>query len=196
MGEEERIKSFVQCCQMSDFFIKQEFFDYLYDNGFFNAPASTKYHGAYEGGLFDHSQAVFKRLFEITEHEGLEWQRRQSPFVVGMFHDLCKIDQYVTVLTPNPLDEQTGNRHEPYKSFIHNNNLLIKGHGAKSIMLLSQFITLSEEEMLCIRYHMGAYETDDWNEFDKAIKKCPNVLWTHTADMLASKCDDVQGVVL
>ena len=41
--------------------------------------------------------------------------------------------------------------------------------------------------MLCIRYHMGAYEKDGWNEFDLAIRKYPNVLWTHTADMYASK---------
>ena len=27
----------------------------LDDLGFFTAPASTKYHGAFEGGLFDHS---------------------------------------------------------------------------------------------------------------------------------------------
>lgn len=30
----------------------------LDDMGFFDAPASTKYHGNYAGGLFDHSLAV------------------------------------------------------------------------------------------------------------------------------------------
>lgn len=50
---------------------------------------------------------------------------------------------------------------------------------------------LTEEEELCIRYHMGAYETDDWDGFDKAIRKFPNVLFTHTADMYASKCMEV-----
>ena len=54
-------------------------------------------------------------------------------------------------------------------------------------MMLSQFITLTEEEILCIRYHMGPYVTADWDEYDKAIKKYPNVLFTHTADMYASK---------
>lgn len=48
---------------------------------------------------------------------------------------------------------------------------------------------LTEEEVLCIRYHMGAYETKDWAGFDLAIKKYPNVLYTHTADMLASKLE-------
>jgi hypothetical protein len=54
-------------------------------------------------------------------------------------------------------------------------------------MLLSQFINLTEEELLCIRFHMGAYETGDWSSYDIAIRKFPNVLFTHTADMFASK---------
>jgi len=47
--------------------------------------------------------------------------------------------------------------------------------------------SLTEEEILCIRYHMGAYNCDDWEGYDKAIRKYPNVLFTHTADMYASK---------
>ena len=61
----------------------------------------------------------------------------------------------------------------------------------KSIMLLSQFINLTEEELLCIRYHMGAYEKEAWDQYDMAIKKYPNVLWTHHADMIASKLLEV-----
>ena len=52
---------------------------------------------------------------------------------------------------------------------------------------IEQHMGLTEEERLCIRYHMGAYETSDWDGYDQAIRKFPNVLWTHTADMLASK---------
>ena len=142
---------------------------------FFTSPASTKYHGAYEGGLYDHSKQVFLRLQELTERNGLSWQRNESPFIVGMLHDICKCDQYI----------------KTNEGYQYNNNTLLKGHGSKSILILSQYINLTEEEMLCIRLHMGAYEQDDWDMFDKAIKKYPNVLWTHTADMLASKVDDV-----
>ena len=75
--------------------------------------------------------------------------------------------------------------------YEYNTNTLLKGHGSKSVMILSQLFTLTEEEMLCIRYHMGAYEKEEWPEFDAAIRKYQNVLWTHQADMLASKVDDV-----
>lgn len=151
--------------------------DYLENGGYFTAPASTKYHGAYEGGLYDHSKQVFLRLKRLTEDNSLEWERPESPFIIGMFHDLCKCDQY------NKVDKE--NRYE------HNTNTLLKGHGSKSVMLLSRFLVLTDEEMVCIRYHMGAYEKEEWQEFDMAIKMFPNVLWTHTADMLASKVDGI-----
>lgn len=149
--------------------------------GFFTAPASTKYHGAYEGGLYDHSRQVFLRLKKLTEDNDLEWQRPESPFIIGMFHDLCKYDQYIIN------DHYEG---DPV-TYSFNQNTLLKGHGAKSVLLLSPLITLTEEEMVCIRYHMGAYEKEEWSEFDKAIRMFPNTLWTHMADVLASKVDDV-----
>ena len=65
---------------------------------------------------------------------------------------------------------------------------IIKGHGDKSVIYaLNWGCPLTEEEIACITYHMGAYETNRWDEFSNAIKKFPNVLYTHTADMIADK---------
>lgn len=153
--------------------------DWLAKIGFFDAPASTKYHGTYAGGLYDHSFAVYKWLKTITENMNLQWQRPESPFIVGMFHDLCKCDQYKLV------------KNQDESHYEHVDNLLLTGHGAKSVMLLSTVMQLTEEEMLCIRYHMGAYEKDDWPGFDAAIRKYSTVLYTHTADMLASKVSNI-----
>ncbi len=153
--------------------------DWLNQTGFFEAPASSKYHGDYPGGLYEHSLFVYRRLNSITKNMNLKWERPESPFIIGVFHDICKCDQYRMIDDPN------GYHYE------HANNLLLSGHGAKSVMLLSTQMQLTEEEMLCIRYHMGAYEKDDWAGYDAAIRKYPNTLWTHTADMLASKVDGV-----
>ena len=167
--------------------------DYLKTGGFFTAPASTKYHGVYEGGLYDHSRAVTKRLIDITDKMELKWQRPESPFIVGMFHDLCKCDQYKAVIQQGLVNEDANGVKEfgIKTAYEYNNDLLLKGHGEKSVMILSQFMTLTEEEMLCIRYHMGAYKTDEWLQFDLAIKRHENVLWCHQADQLASKVDNI-----
>ena len=147
----------------------------LSELGFFTQPASTKYHGAYEGGLFDHSFLTAKALVDLTEKLDLKWERPESPYIVGMFHDLCKCDNYVK-------DFETD-------KYIYNPEIIIPGHGDKSVIILSQYMRLTDEEIACIRWHMGAYETDTkmWNYYGKAIEKYPNVLFTHTADMISSR---------
>lgn len=178
MTDKERL-DFMIATNLSEI-VKEDFLKWLAENGFFTAPASTKYHGNYEGGLFDHSFMVMNLLVELSAANGLKWKRPVSPFLVGMFHDLCKIDQYrIDNSTPYTVGEPT--RYE------YNPNTMYKGHGDKSIILLSQFTTLTDEETACIRYHMGAFtEKEEWRDYTRAVHAFPNVLWTHQADMLAS----------
>ncbi len=165
--------------------------DWLADHGFFSAPASTKWHGAFPGGLYDHSKAVFDALTFLTERLNLTWQRPESPFIIGMFHDLCKVDQYREVVD-EPGKVMFG-EFEPKGREVHYEwaDPFVKGHGDKSVMYLSHLMRLTEEEMFCIRYHMGAFEKDDIEGYSKAVEKFNNVLFAHTADMMASK---IQGV--
>ena len=192
-NKKEKMKCFVEACKSVKFDPGDDFKIWLVDNGYFTAPASRKYHGAYEGGLFDHSFTVYKRLETLTTNNNLVWTRPQSPFIIGMFHDLCKIDQYVPVYSDEYESDGNGllKSVKKVKGYEYNPDTILKGHGSKSVMLLSQFVTLTEEEMLCIRYHMGPYEKDDWTEFDKAIHKYQNTYWTFSADMLASKVDGI-----
>ena len=196
-SKEEMVNNFFSLAKENKVEISDKFGEWLIDKGFFDAPASTKYHGNYLGGLYDHSRRVFDRLVWLTDNNKLEWERPQSPFIIGMFHDLCKFDNYLPVVENEYIHE--GNKlvmSSTVKQFDYNKDTIIKGHATKSIMLLSQFMILTQEEMLCIRFHMGAYgneteQKDEWAAFDKAIHKYPNVLWTHMADMLASKVDDI-----
>lgn len=162
---------------------KHRFFDYLVKNGFFEKPASLNHHGKDYGDLFVHSYNVAYKLIQYTTDLGLNWRRPESPMIIGLFHDLCKVDNYIS---DGSVPE---NRREG--GFCYNDKQMMKGHGDKSVILLSQFMTLTEEEILCIRYHMGAYEKDDWDGFDRAIRNYPNVLYTHTADMYVSKVIDI-----
>lgn len=173
--------------------ISNEFYDWLIKNGFFTQAASTKYHGAYEGGLFDHSYEVTQVLLDMTQRLNLQWKRPESPYIIGMFHDLCKIDNYITIVDePGEIMMGTGDAKGREIHFEYNSNCILTGHADKSIMLLSQFVNLTEEELLCIRFHMGAYEgQDQWDNYDKAIRKYETVLFTHTADMYTSKVKDV-----
>ena len=152
--------------------------DCILENGFDKKPASIKYHLNFTGGLLLHSVNVAKTLVELTQKLNLKWESPDSPIIVGLFHDLCKLDLYKR-------DEQNGN----VFGWGYNDTpeLKLGGHGMLSALIASRFVPLTNEELYCIRYHMGAYETEDWEGFDYAIKKYPNVLYTHTADMISSK---------
>ena len=157
-------------------FINDDFYRYLKYNDFFVAPASTKYHGNYQGGLLKHSINVATILNNLTINNKLKWMDNRSPTLIGLFHDLCKIDNYI----------KTDN------GYIHNKDITLNGHGDKSIMILSQFIKLTVEEIHCIRWHMGAFDNkDNWNSYSSSIKKYPNVLWTHHADMISATIDNI-----
>ena len=169
MERKELLDEFLKICPSDR--ITPEVKDYLEKNGFFTAPASTKFHGSYEGGLFDHSLNVAKQLVYLTLSQELKWPFPDSPVVIGLFHDLCKIDQY----------RKVGN------SYVWVNTP-ISGHGTKSVAYLSSIMTLAPEEIACIRHHMGAFgDNNAQRQYTEAIHKYPNVLWTHTADMIASQ---------
>ena len=153
---------------------------FLAQHDAYEMPASTKYHGACPGGWFDHSLCVMQQLLLLTDRNGLAWKRPESPYIVGFFHDICKLDQYTAV------------RMEAGKPvYAWRSNILFKGHGEKSVIMLSTLGQLTEEEAACIRYHMGAFtDKEQWSDYTRAVQYYPNVLWTHTADMIASYiCD-------
>ena len=99
------------------------------DWGFFRAPASVNHHGNYEGGLFDHSFAVTEALLELTEKLDLKWWRPESPIIVGMFHDLCKCDQYIKKPGVYLRGSETLVSGENLFHYEYNTNKTLKGHG-------------------------------------------------------------------
>lgn len=157
-------------------------FDYIEDRGFTELPASLKHHLNTAGGLLIHSVNVTKALIELTEKLDLKWKRPESPIIVGLLHDLCKLEFYKVNYDYDP-------RGGDKITFVYNDDaeFNLGGHGMLSVVLAQRFIKLTDEEIHCIRFHMGAYEQKDWSMYDAAIRKYPNVLYTHTADMIASK---------
>lgn len=126
---------------------------------------------------------------KLTEECRLDWQNPRSPLLVGMFHDLCKMDNY-----QHPVIAETlgGEEIRDDSKWEYAMDTLLKGHGDKSVMVLAQYFKLTEEEIMCIRYHMGAFcDKSEWNDYTRAVHKYTNVLWTHQADMLASHVEGV-----
>lgn len=124
------------------------------DTDFFTAPASTQYHGAVEGGLLEHSLAVYRQMMTVME-TWFDAYDAETVAIVALLHDLCKTNFY-TVKTRNVKNETTGRWEQvPFYSI---DDKLPLGHGEKSLWIANQFIKLSIEEAMAIRWHMGGYD--------------------------------------
>jgi hypothetical protein len=147
----------------------------LHETTFYVDPASTKYHLNIVEGLSIHSDDFYNNLMDLTRHMGLVWQEKDSPYIIAKCHDLCKIGAYIN----NGDGTYSYNPEHP------------TGHGSLSLEIAKSWIELTEEEELCIRWHMGAFDAkENWNQYTAAIRLYPNVLWAHTADMMATHIDE------
>ncbi|MCD8286481.1 MAG: hypothetical protein LUD50_04585 [Clostridia bacterium] len=159
-----------------------ELVEWLKNIGYFEKPASLKGHGSWHGGLFDHSFHVALELQRLTDGMHLNWERPGSPEIIGLLHDVCKCDDYMydALCSPNP------------SKYIHSDIRQLPGHGDKSLIMLLGHADLTEEEIMCIRYHMGAFtDREEWEFYTRAVQHYPNVLYTHTADMIAAHIDGI-----
>ena len=165
-----------------------ELLDYLERSDFFSAPASTRYHGSYPGGLCAHSVNVYNRLTELVEAESIV--RGKASFgpetlaVCGLLHDLCKVGFY-TVSTRNVKNEQTGKwETQPYYAV---EDKFPYGHGEKSVFMIERYMRLTLEEAMAIRFHMGDYSDQNTS---RAFEKYPLALFLHQADERATFLDE------
>ena len=162
--------------------------DYLTNKSdFFTAPASARYHGAYAGGLCEHSLNVYHCLVDYLQRErvqelyGLEYSD-ESIAIVALLHDLCKIGCYKQS-TRNVKDENGKWQTVPTYTF---DDPLPYGHGEKSVYIANGFIRLTREEAMAIRWHMGFSGTEDNRMVGQAFQKYPLAFALATADMEAS----------
>ncbi len=178
----------------NDIFVT-ELADKLEKINFFVAPASINHHGNHDGGLYEHCNEVTFQLLYLTKRLDLTWDRPESLYIVGMLHDLCKCDDYVKLPVEIKWgDSITCSYNSPTeKHWEYNKNGLLPGHGEKSVIMAQNIYGyLTEEEIMCIRWHMGAFDDkSNWQYYSGAVAKYPNVLFTHTADMIASQISSI-----
>lgn len=162
--------------------------EFLEKSDFFTAPASTRYHGAYEGGLLRHSLNVYECLVAYLERERVKEQYKlnvsaESAAISALLHDLCKVNFY-TVSYRNSKNEKTGQWEKlPYYTI---NDTLPYGHGEKSVYMISGFMRLTRDEAMAIRWHMGFSGIEDKGTIGAALEKYPLAFALSVADMEAS----------
>lgn len=158
---------------------------YLEDSDFFTAPSSTRFHGNYEGGLCEHSLNVYDCLVALHQkYEKFEYTD-ETLAIATLMHDLCKIRVY----SKQPaFRKDADGRWEQYMSFKFD-EVFPGGHGEKSCFIIQQFMKLTPDEYLAIRWHMNGFDNavkGGDRAMSAAAEKCKLVPMLQLADMEAS----------
>jgi hypothetical protein len=162
--------------------------EWIEKSDFFTAPASTRFHGSYSGGLAEHSLNVYKCLDEMATNlsHGFQNFLYDSIIICALLHDLCKTNFYKES-TRNVKNEKTGEWEK--KPYYEVDDKEPYGHGEKSVMLIEKFIKLTDEEKYSIRWHMGGFDESVKGgsyAIGKAYEKYPLAVALHLADMMAT----------
>ena len=126
--------------------------EWLSSTDFFTAPASTRFHAAYEGGLVEHSLNVYHVFMKKHFVEGQD--DLESATVCTLLHDICKAGFYEISYRNRKNDAGVWEKVPCYTV----NDKFPYGHGEKSVFLVERFMRLKNEEAVAIRWHMGGFD--------------------------------------
>lgn len=186
MTIKERCREALTGMYLTNAGLSEEQIQKLRNVGYFEAPAARKHHLAEPGGLAIHSTNVTYWLLKLSETMEVKWPRPESPYLVGMLHDLVKCFCYRPITG-------SGQDKVEYKKV----DTKYAGHGLASCMFARDLgIELQPIEFRSIEYHMGAFglSAEELKAYDAVLNykdSTLNLYATHTADMIASHVEEV-----
>ncbi|MCR5437706.1 MAG: hypothetical protein K6E97_11655 [Treponema sp.] len=171
---------------------------FLESSDFYTAPASTKFHGDFKGGLACHTLMVIKQsllfaqpmLSNFFMSPGAEKYKisAKDVFLCALCHDFCKTNFY-EIEYRNAKDLNGNWIKKPfYKTKSDNRNL---GHGNESVLLMLQVMPslINNRPVLeAVSRHMGFSDLSDSETYNySVILQNPLVILLQTADQTAAQ---------
>jgi hypothetical protein len=127
------------------------FKEWLVESDFFSAPASTRFHGAYAGGLCEHSVNVWEELVRLLKAYPEVKVTAETAAIISLLHDVCKIGCYKTELR----NKKVNGVWVQQPAYVFQEDFCYGGHGSKSVYLIQNHMRLTFEEAVTINCHMG-----------------------------------------
>lgn len=184
-------------------FNKEYLLETLEGSDFFYAPASTKYHGAYKGGLCDHCLNVYFNLKSLVEKKHLgDVISDDSIAIVALFHDLSKMSFYEPDVKNKKVYSPTGSKYDQggnydwvsvtgYKVREASDRIIYGSHEETSEFIARNFIPLTQQESVAILHHMGGKGWDSaQDDITVVFNNNPLATLLHVADVISTYVDE------
>lgn len=189
---------------------------WLEASDFFIAPATTRYHGSYDGGLCAHSLCVYENLVKLSNMFALISEKKwevdeegkyipesahvvmQSIYsedtlkIVALMHNIGKAN-YFTTFMRNVKNEDTGKweQRKEFKIREADERFIYGNHEQNSEFIAHSFFPLSVEESSAILNHLGGMGPDSSQNIIPTIyTKYSLALLLHMADLVACYIDE------
>lgn len=163
--------------------------------GFYSAPASTRFHGSYPGGLLKHSlnvcdEAMMVLELQLRQRSGIEHLIPVcSIAIAALLHDVCKAEVYRPEIKKRKNALGVWESYDGYGVDYSNFPL---GHEEKSVIRLLQWgLQMTDDEIMAIRWHMAgfdlAFQSPEYRaNYGAATERCPLLAIIKVADGLAA----------
>ena len=154
---------------------------WLESTDFYTAPASSRFHSCFEGGLVAHSLNVYFQLKRLCNWFACD-ASDESIAIVSLFHDLCKVGCYKTEMRWR---KDQNNQWEQYATWKFDEDFAYGGHGAKSVFLVQSFMKLTPGEASAINCHMGQWDATTYSNPTEVYSRNKLAWLLHVADEAA-----------
>ena len=170
----------------------------LEKSDFFTAPASTKYHCAYEGGLCEHSLNVYYNLVNLCNQQGLdeECYDENALKIVALLHDISKMNIYEPTARNEKVYCKDGDKYDSLGNYkwvtslgykTKENKFVFGSHEMTSEYIARQFVPLTVAESVAILHHMGGMHYDSAQDnLGEVFNQYHLALMLHIADMMST----------
>lgn len=176
-------EQFISLCSQVNREGMNELLKWLDNSDFYTCPASSRFHGAYPGGLLEHSLNVYNELKRLLSVYPEIQVPEESVIISSLFHDLCKVNMYDTEKRNR---KNKSGQWESYDAYTIKEKFCFGGHGSKSVFLVQNFIKLSPEEAVAINCHMSSWEDGAARAVGSAFEQHPFAWLLHVADESAT----------
>ena len=174
----------------------------LEESGFFTAPASTKYHSSFEGGLCQHSLNVYDNLSLLCKSRDIQVSE-DSLIICALLHDMSKMNMYEECVKNAKVYKPTGGKvdeigrfdweaQKAYRTKEAADRFVYGNHEQTSLFMISRYIPLTLEEEVAILHHMGGVGEDSNRsvQISEVFNRYTFALMLHLADMMATFIDE------